>query len=49
MQDFRNFVTFFALHKCIVIFDNEQVYLQPHATNYKNKEITANPKPQILS
>ena len=44
MQDFRNYV----LHNFIVIFDAEQVYLQPKVTNVKNKEVTANPKPQTL-
>ena len=42
MQDFRNFV----LHNCILNFDTEQVYLK--VTNIKNKEGTANPKPQNL-
>ena len=41
MQDFRNFV----LHNCI---DAEQVYLKLQVTNNKNKEDTANPKPQTL-
>ena len=44
MQDFRNFV----LHNCILNFDTEQVYLKLQVTNIKNKEGTANPKPQNL-
>ena len=44
MQDFRNF----ALHNCILIFDAEQVYLELKVTKVKNKEVTANPKPQTL-
>ena len=44
MKDFRNFV----LDDCILDFDAEQVYLKPQATNLKNKEVTANPKPQTL-
>ena len=44
MQDFRNFV----LQNCILIFDAEQVYLKLQVTNVKNKEVTANPKPQAL-
>ena len=44
MKDFRNFV----LDNCILDFDVEQVYLKPQVTNLKNKEVTANPKPQTL-
>ena len=44
MQDFRNF----ALHICTLHFDAEQVYLKLQVTNVKNKEVTANPKPQAL-
>ena len=44
MKDFRNFV----LDNCILDFDAEQVYLKLQATNLKNKEVTVNPKPQIL-
>ena len=44
IQDFRNFV----LHKCILNFDAEEVYFKLQVTNVKNKEVTANPKPQIL-
>ena len=40
MQNFRNFV----LHNCIVIFDAEQVYLKVQITNFKNKEVTTNPR-----
>ena len=43
MQDFRNF----ALHNCILIFDAEHIYLN-QVSNFKNKEVTANPKPQTL-
>ena len=43
-SDFRNFV----LDNCILDFDAEQVYLQPQVTNLKNKEVTANSKPQTL-
>ena len=43
-HDFRNFV----LHNCILNFDAEQVYLKPQVTYVKNKELTANPKPQTL-
>ena len=35
MQDFRNYV----LHNFIVIFDAEQVYLQPKVTNVKRRFI----------
>ena len=41
-QNFRNFV----LYNCILNLDAEQVKLQ--ITNVKNKEVTANPKPQTL-
>ena len=44
IQDFRNFV----LRKYILIFDAERVYLKLQATNVKNKEVTANSKPQTL-
>ena len=44
MQDFRNFV----LLNCILSFDAEQVYLKLQVTTVKNKEVTANPKPQTL-
>ena len=43
-EGFRNFV----LHKCILVFDSEQVYSKLQATNLKNKEVTLNPKPQAL-
>ena len=42
MLDFWNFV----LHNCIFNFGAEQVYLK--LLNVKNKEVTANPKLQIL-
>ena len=46
MQDFRNFV----LHRCIVNFDADQVYLKLRVTNVINKDSlglqqTLNPKP----
>ena len=44
MQDFRNFV----LLNCILNFDAEQVDVKLQVTNVKNKEVTANPKPQTL-
>ena len=46
MQDFPNFV----LHNCILIYDAEQVdlKLQLEAIDFKNKEVTANPKPKTL-
>ena len=44
MKDFRNFVP----HNCILVFDAEQVYLKLQVINLKNKEVTVNPKPQIL-
>ena len=44
MQIFRKSV----LPNCIAIFDAEQVYLKPQVTNVKNKEVTANPKHQLL-
>ena len=44
MNDFRKFV----LDNCILDFDAEQVYLKPQVINLKNKEVTANPKPQTL-
>ena len=44
MQEFRDFV----LQNCILNFDAEQVYLKPQVTNFKNKEVTANPQPQTL-
>ena len=44
MQDFRNF----DQHNCILIFDAEQVYLQPQVIRLKNKEVAANPKPRTL-
>ena len=44
MKDFWNFV----LDNCILVFDAEQVYLKPQATNLKNKEVTVIPKPQTL-
>ena len=44
MQDFQNFI----LHNCILIFHTEHVYFKFQATNFKNKEVTANPKLQIL-
>ena len=44
MQDFRNFV----LHTCILNFDPEQVYFKLQVTNFKNKQVTANPNPQTL-
>ena len=45
MQDFRNFL----LHNCILNFDSGYVYLKLQVTNVKNKEVTANPKPQTLN
>ena len=42
MQDLRNFV----LDNYIPIFDAEQVYFKPQVTNFTNKEVTADPKPQ---
>ena len=45
MQDFRNFK--FTLHNCILIFDAEHLYLN-QASNFKNKDVTANPKPETL-
>ena len=44
MQDFQTFV----LHYCILNYDAEQVYLKLQVINLKNKEVTANPKPQTL-
>ena len=44
MRDFQNFV----LDYCILNFEAEQVYLKPQVTNLKNKEVTANLKPQTL-
>ena len=44
MKDFWNFV----LQNCILIVDAEQGYLKPQVTNVKNREVTANPKPQTL-
>ena len=44
MNDFWNIVP----HKWFLDFDAEQVYLKPQVTNLKNKEVTANPKPQTL-
>ena len=44
MQDFGNLV----LHDCIFNFDAEQVNFKSQVTNVKNKEVTANPKPQTL-
>ena len=44
MHDFRNY----NLHNCILIFDAELVYLKLQDTKFKNKEVTANPKPQTL-
>ena len=44
MKIFRNFV----LDNCILVFDAEQVYSKLQATNLKNKEVKANPKPQTL-
>ena len=44
IKDFRNFV----LHNCVLVFDAEQVYLKLQVTNLTNKEVTVNPKPQIL-
>ena len=44
MKNFRNFV----LDNSILDFDAEQVHLKPHVTNLKNKEVTADPKPQTL-
>ena len=45
MKDLRDFV----LDNCILYFHAEQVYLKPHVTNLKNKEVTANPKPQLAN
>ena len=44
MQVFWNFV----LHNCILNFDAEQVYWKSQVPNFKIKEVTANPNPQIL-
>ena len=44
MRDIRDFV----LHVSVVIFDAEQVYVELQITNFKNKEVTANLKPQTL-
>ena len=44
IQNFRNF----DLHTCVLIFDAEQVYLEPQVHNVKNKEVAANPEPQTL-
>ena len=41
MHYFWNFV----LHNCILVFDPEHVYLKLQLTKFKNKEVTANPKP----
>ena len=41
MHDFRNFV----LNNCIVIFDVEHVCLNLQVPNFKNKQVTAKPKP----
>ena len=38
----------FDLHICVVTFDAEQVYAKLQITNFKNKEVTSNPKPQTL-
>ena len=35
-----------VLHTCIVIFDNELVYLKLQVTILKNKEVAAKPNPQ---
>ena len=43
-QDFGNFV----LYNCILIFQAEQVYSKPQATNFKNEGVIANPTPQTL-
>ena len=37
IKDFRNFV----LHKCILVFDAEQVYLKLQVTNLKNRASTS--------
>ena len=42
MHEFRNFI----VHNCDLNFDAEQVHLKLQDTNFKNKEVTANPKPQ---
>ena len=44
MQDFQ----IITLHKCIVMFDFEQVWLKLHATNFKNKDVPTHPKAQTL-
>ena len=44
MKDFRNFI----LNNWILVFDAEPVHLKPQVTHFKNKEGTANPKPQTL-
>ena len=44
MKDFRNIV----LCNCILVFDSGQVYLKLQVPNFKNKEVTVNPKPQTL-
>ena len=38
----------FMVHNCIVNFDSVQVSLKLQVTNFKKREVTANPKPQIL-
>ena len=42
MLEFRDFV----LNSCILIFNAEQVYLEPQVSDFKNKEVTANPVPK---
>ena len=44
MQGFRNFV----LHNSILNLDAAQACLKLQVTNFKNKAVTANPKPQTL-
>ena len=44
MQEYWNFI----LQNCIIILDAEQVYLKLQATNVKNTEVKANPKPKTL-
>ena len=42
------FTSYLKLQVTNFIFDAEQVYLKLQATNFKNKEVIANHRPQIL-
>ena len=44
MQEFRKL----DLNICILNLDAKQLYFKSQATNFKNKKVTANPKPQTL-